>query len=158
MEVGKGKENLVKFVYNESKGATPGTVDQHQHSCYICNKTFHQKSSLSKHLKTHKVGDGHICQKCDKKFAASRDLRKHVDIVHLNKAEEYKKDFGDEIAGKLENFSDTKMKVVKQDETSGRYIGRFKQLKDMKPKVDVSLSYWFFDRKGRSSGPRNCFS
>ena len=65
----------------------------------------------------------------------------------ISKAEEYKKDFGDEIAGKLENFSDTKMKVVKQDETSGRYIGRFKQLKDMKPKVDVSLS-WFFDRKG----------
>ena len=92
--MGKGKENLVKFVYNDSKGATPGAVNQHplHHSCYICNKTFHQKSSLSKHLKTHKVGDGHVCQKCDKKFAASRDLRKHVDIVHLNKAEEYKKE------------------------------------------------------------------
>ena len=57
----------------------------------------------------------------------------------ISKAEEYKKDFGDEIAGKLEPFSDTKMKVVKQDQESGRYIGRFKQLKDMKPKVDVSL-------------------
>ena len=50
----------------------------------------------------------------------------------ISKAEEYKKDFGDEIAGKLEPFSDTKMKVVKQDEESGHYIGRFKQLKDVK--------------------------
>jgi len=56
----------------------------------------------------------------------------------ISKAEEYKKDFGDEIAGKLEPFSDTKMKVVKQDEESGRYIGRFKELKDMKPKVDMN--------------------
>ena len=37
-----------------------------------------------------------------------------------------------EVASKLEPFSDTKMKVVKQDEESGRYIGRFKQLEDMK--------------------------
>ena len=58
----------------------------------------------------------------------------------ISKAEEYKKDFGEEIAGKLEALSDTKIKVVKQDEESGRYIGRFKQLKDMKPKVDVSFS------------------
>jgi len=56
----------------------------------------------------------------------------------VSKAAEYKKDFGDEVAGKLESFADTKMKVVKQDKASGRYIGKFKELKDMKPKVDLN--------------------
>ena len=86
----KGKENHVTLAYSPTKG----TVVHHEeaHSCYICNKTFGQRSSLTKHIKTHKVGEGHTCKKCDKSFAASRDLRKHIDIVHLNKAEEYKKE------------------------------------------------------------------
>ena len=76
----KGKENHVTLAYSPTKG----TVVQHEeaHSCYICNKTFGQRSSLTKHIKTHKVGEGHTCKKCDKSFAASRDLRKHIDIVH----------------------------------------------------------------------------
>ena len=92
LEVGKGKENLVKFIYSDSKETSSKESSPHEHNCYVCNKTFNQKSSLTKHLKTHKIGEGHNCPKCDKKFAASRDLRKHVNIVHLNKGEEYKKE------------------------------------------------------------------
>jgi uncharacterized C2H2 Zn-finger protein len=93
-EVGKGKENIVKFVYNDTKGdaVSAAAPEQPPHPCYICNKTFNQRSGLTKHLRTHKMGEGNKCQKCDKIFAAPRDLRKHVDIVHLNKAEEYKKE------------------------------------------------------------------
>ena len=106
---GKGKENHVTLAFASSKVSLqqeapscnkPAYVSanvslrqqQEDHSCYICTKTFSQRSSLTKHMKTHKVGEGHVCKKCNKRFAASRDLRKHVDIVHLNKAEEYKKE------------------------------------------------------------------
>ena len=91
LEVRKGKENHVILAYASS--AKSAVLQQQEvHTCNICNKTFNQRSSLTKHIKTHKVGEGHVCKKCNKRFAASRDLRKHVDIVHLNKAEEYKKE------------------------------------------------------------------
>ena len=106
---GKGKENHVTLAFASAKvslqeapscnkpayASTNVSLQQQQedHSCYICTKTFSQRSSLTKHMKTHKVGEGHVCKKCNKRFAASRDLRKHVDIVHLNKAEDYKKEW-----------------------------------------------------------------
>merc|ERR1719431_2263829 len=53
----------------------------------------------------------------------------------MTKSKEYKDDFGEEIAKLLEPFSMTKIKVVKQNQEEGFYIGRFKELKHMKPKL-----------------------
>merc|ERR1711874_469212 len=53
----------------------------------------------------------------------------------MTKSKEYKDDFGEEVAKLLEPSSMTKIKVVKQNKEGGFYIGRFKELKDMKPKL-----------------------
>merc|ERR1719319_911247 len=90
-EARDGKENLVKVLFSDAK-AERAAAEVRPYRCHICNKSFHQKSGLTKHIKTHNNGDGHVCDKCNKKFAANRDLRKHVNIVHLNKGEEYKKE------------------------------------------------------------------
>jgi len=58
----------------------------------------------------------------------------------MTKTKEYKDQFGEEVAQKLEPFSATKVKVVKQNKEEGYYIGRFKELKDMKPKPQVDLN------------------
>jgi hypothetical protein len=58
----------------------------------------------------------------------------------MTKTKEYKDDFGEEIAKLLEPFSMTKVKVVKQMKEEGFYIGRFKELKHMKPKSQVDLN------------------
>ena len=93
------KENRIKLVYGEiKKGNQAGSENRKSDStektfpCFLCNKSFNQKHSLAKHLKSHKSGEGHECHKCKKTFAATRDLKKHIDIVHLNKADEYKKE------------------------------------------------------------------
>eukprot|EP00092_Neocalanus_flemingeri_P015619 GFUD01016907.1.p1 GENE.GFUD01016907.1~~GFUD01016907.1.p1 ORF type:complete len:876 (+),score=244.14 GFUD01016907.1:57-2684(+) len=102
LNVEKNKENFVKFVYNDSlKNESPTLVnivknclneEDKSLPCFICGKSFSQKSLLSKHIKSHKANEGHECPKCSKRFVASRDLKKHVDIVHFNKGEEYKKE------------------------------------------------------------------
>jgi len=102
LNIEKNKENFVKFVYNDSvRNESPILVNLVKNClteegktfpCFVCGKSFSQKHSLSRHMKCHKASEGHECPKCAKRFAASRDLKKHVDIVHLNKAEEYKKE------------------------------------------------------------------
>merc|ERR1719192_548848 len=93
------KENRIKLVYGEIKKGNQGSAENRKSDgtektfpCFLCNKSFNQKHSLAKHLKSHKSGEGHECHKCKKTFAATRDLKKHIDIVHLNKADEYKKE------------------------------------------------------------------
>jgi len=58
----------------------------------------------------------------------------------MTKSKEYKDDFGEEISKLLEPFSMTKMKVIKQNKEEGYYIGRFKELKHMKPKPKADLN------------------
>ena len=102
----EGKENFVKLVHGGGeennkndlmnldsivKKCLTGSPDK-SFNCFICNKIFQTKHSLTKHLRTHKSAEGHKCDKCDKKFTANRDLKKHVDIVHLQKAESYRKE------------------------------------------------------------------
>ena len=53
---------------------------------------------------------------------------------------EYISDFGEEVAKLLEPFSMTKIKVVKENKDEGFYIGRFKELKNMKPKAKEAPS------------------
>merc|ERR1711962_1612884 len=53
----------------------------------------------------------------------------------VTKAKEYISDFGEEVAKLLEPFSMTKIKMVKENKNEGFYIGRFKELKNMKPKA-----------------------
>ena len=94
----KNKENFVRFVFNDSAVKEPQLKENAEFEendmfpCLLCGKTFSQKHSLSRHMKTHKASEGHECQKCSKRFVASRDLKKHIDIVHLNKGEIYKKE------------------------------------------------------------------
>merc|ERR1719219_2203407 len=52
----------------------------------------------------------------------------------ISKAEEFKKDFGKEVANTLEAFSMTKVKVVKFDPKNGFAICRMKQFKHLNPK------------------------
>ena len=94
------KENI-KLLWEENKGgsvkmaASMRSVKEGEGACLpcvLCSKTFTQKHALARHLKSHKSGEGHSCFKCKKTFAAVRDLKKHIDIVHFNKAEEYKKE------------------------------------------------------------------
>ena len=100
LDSGKNKENQVKLVFGEEKqfifdsdgsDKKPSNTEK-TFPCLLCNKSFNQKHSLARHLKSHKTTEGHECSKCNKKFAAIRDLKKHIDIVHLNKAEDYKKE------------------------------------------------------------------
>jgi len=58
----------------------------------------------------------------------------------MTKSKEYKDDFGDEVAKLLESSSMTKVKVVKQIQEEGYYIGKFKELMHMKPKPPVDLN------------------
>jgi len=58
----------------------------------------------------------------------------------MTKSKEYKDDFGDEVAKLLESSSMTKVKVVKQIQEEGYYIGKFKELMHMKPKPSVDLN------------------
>ena len=101
---GMDKENI-KLLWEENKGvAAAGKGSSAMRSsqaakgeaasfpCGLCGKSFSQKHSLARHLKSHTSGDGHSCFKCKKTFAAVRDLKKHIDIVHFNKAEDYKKE------------------------------------------------------------------
>ena len=101
----EGKENCVRLVYSGDtnnadqlnldsivKKCLGGSPPDKSFTCYVCHKFFMSKHSLAKHQRTHKSVEGHECDKCNKKFTASRDLKKHVDIVHFNKKEMYKKE------------------------------------------------------------------
>ena len=101
----EGKENCVRLVYSGDTNNTDqlnldsivkkclsGSSPDKSFSCYVCHKFFMSKHSLAKHQRTHKSVEGHECDKCNKKFTASRDLKKHIDIVHFNKKEMYKKE------------------------------------------------------------------
>jgi len=68
------------------------------------------------------------------KFAANQICLEGFEDV--SKADQYKKDFGEEIAKTLEIFSMTKVKVVKSDPKNGLTICRMKELKHLKPKTD----------------------
>ena len=65
--------------------------------CPECRKLYNTKQELSdhmdeKHTTLVRNDNRYYCNKCPKSFAAYRDLKKHVDIVHENKAEDYKKE------------------------------------------------------------------
>ena len=91
------KENQIRIISSQPLNTVSIVKDikpkpEKLFPCFLCSKSFSQKHSLARHLRTHKSNDGHQCFNCDKRFAAIRDLRKHIDIVHLNKAEAYKKE------------------------------------------------------------------
>ena len=87
------KENI-KLLWEENKGGAEKGVSAMKNSqaaegeeasfpCALCGKSFGQKHSLARHLKSHKSGDGHSCFKCKKTFAAVRDLKKHMTKIVL---------------------------------------------------------------------------
>ena len=56
--------------------------EEDYHSCAICKKLFHQKSSLDKHMRTHQEISGdnvikHVCV-CSKEFQSRRDWDQHL--------------------------------------------------------------------------------
>ena len=40
----------------------------------------------------HKPSEGNQCYKCSKRFVTWRDLKKHIDSVHPNRVDDYKKE------------------------------------------------------------------
>ena len=71
------KENI-KLLWEENKGGAGKGASAMKNSqaaseseaanfpCVLCGKSFGQKHSLARHLKSHKSGDGHSCFKCKK--------------------------------------------------------------------------------------------
>ena len=51
------------------------------HTCYVCDKQFKKKSSLTRHVKIHVEGK-FVCEKCGKKFKSSWNRNYHLKQVH----------------------------------------------------------------------------
>ena len=63
---------------------TKGQLSQHMkfhyepsHRCEVCQKSFHCKSTLNSHKKTHTGEKPHVCSICDKSFAHKQSLQIH---------------------------------------------------------------------------------
>ena len=88
MEVGSGKnkENQVKLVFGEEKqfifsadnnsevGLKKQNLNEKTYPCCLCSKSFNQKHSLARHLKSHKSTEGHECFKCNKTVKSNNCL------------------------------------------------------------------------------------
>lgn len=83
--------------------------------CKCCHNVYPRRCDLTKHFKTH-LKDLQ-CEQCPKRFSARRDLRRHVDGVHLHKKDYWcelcaqqgvKKEFS-----RKDNFKAHKRKVHK---------------------------------------------
>lgn len=52
-----------------------------QHKCTACQKMFHFKSSLKRHMHVHTHDPTHLCQICGKTFGSKFNLQRH-EMVH----------------------------------------------------------------------------
>ena len=52
------------------------------YNCEICYKVLKQRSSFTRHMKTHKKSEGYKCEICEKEFSRPDYLKKHVKISH----------------------------------------------------------------------------
>ena len=73
------KENQIRIISSQPLNTVSIVKDikpkpEKLFPCFLCSKSFSQKHSLARHLRTHKSNDGHQCFNCDKRFAAIREI------------------------------------------------------------------------------------
>ena len=51
--------------------------------CHICDKRFPMKYALRKHIRNrHENNPPHLCEKCGNRFATTRNLTRHLRVIH----------------------------------------------------------------------------
>ena len=53
-----------------------------QYSCNQCAKSFSERGTLKRHIKSAHENVRYNCDKCDKSFAQNGDLNRHIKFVH----------------------------------------------------------------------------
>ena len=56
-----------------------------QNACYVCNKTFEHRVTLSKHIRNVHGISKHKCEKCQKEFPTLSRFHKHI-ILHKDQS------------------------------------------------------------------------
>ena len=63
--------DLNKFVYNFSSGEP----SKEKHTCPHCQKTYHWRYNLNRHIKANHGGTTQTCPKCEKSFYRKDNLK-----------------------------------------------------------------------------------
>ncbi|RZF43289.1 hypothetical protein LSTR_LSTR001550 [Laodelphax striatellus] len=85
--------NVFHATSNDGEGAGGGEDKQHQQTaqallehheestfCLVCNKNFHSRQNLRRHLQTHTGEKPHRCDYCDLSFLRLSHLQRHVRV------------------------------------------------------------------------------
>ena len=70
---------------NNKQKQAKNPVAVQPHKCDICEKSFTQKASLNRHIKSvHENSKPHKCDICELSFSEKGTLKRHIQSVHLN--------------------------------------------------------------------------
>ena len=89
-----GKENVMP----KPRGRAPNPNNKFKCEFENCQRSYQSSKALRLHVKSVHEGVSYDCDQCDKSFAQKGDLKRHVEIVHMNmknfKCDECDQSFG----------------------------------------------------------------
>ncbi|KRX03605.1 hypothetical protein PPERSA_04157 [Pseudocohnilembus persalinus] len=81
----KYKENLTnnKILYINKNNSDIQNGQNRENTCPFCNKSYKHKYIMNVHMRKQHRLNSHKCQQCDESFVSVKDLKIHIEIIHL---------------------------------------------------------------------------